>query len=122
MATIAVALTAAVILPDYPKNSRWLNEEERAFATWRLLADIGADKGSSSGDIAQGMWAGVKLAFKDYRLYLFILMHHLNSLTNTFTFFFPSIVETLNVPKLTSLLLTVPGKPLRRCSQDRIAN
>lgn len=64
------------------------------------------------------MWAGVKLAFKDYRLYLFILMHHLNSLANTFVYFFPSIVETLNVPKLTSLLLTVPGKYLRRCAMN----
>jgi hypothetical protein len=48
------------------------------------------------------------LALKDYRLYVFLLFQHLSLLTQTFQYFFPTIVNTLGYSKIQSLLLTVP--------------
>ncbi|KAK0705671.1 major facilitator superfamily domain-containing protein [Lasiosphaeris hirsuta] len=102
--TIFVAMIAVFVLPDYPRTTTWLSEEERAFASWRLLADINeADEAK-----AKGLLAGLKLALTDYRLYLFVLLQHLSLLSQTFQYFFPSIVQTLGYGKIETLWLTVP--------------
>lgn len=109
VATIGVGIMSAFILPDYPQTTRWLSDEERAFASWRLLADINEmDDGKSTT-----VWQGLKLALKDYRLYLFILLAHMSLLSQTFQYFFPSIVQTLGYDPLITLLLTVPGPSLQ---------
>lgn len=83
-----------------------MTEEERALASYRLLEDIDeADEAT-----ATSVWHGVKLALKDYRLYLFVLLQHLSLLSQTFQYFFPSIVGTLGYGSIVTLLLTVPGK------------
>lgn len=55
------------------------------------------------------MLGGAKLALKDYRLYIFLLFQHMSLLSQTFQYFFPSIVGTLGYGKIETLLLTVPG-------------
>ncbi|KAK1764201.1 major facilitator superfamily domain-containing protein [Phialemonium atrogriseum] len=102
--TIFFAIISAFVLPDYPHTTRWLSEEERAFAAWRLIADIKEE------DIrhAKSTWAGIKLAVKDYRLYLFVLLQHVSLLSQTFQYFFPSIVGTLGYGPITTLWLTAP--------------
>ncbi|KAG8411880.1 hypothetical protein J3458_015175 [Metarhizium acridum] len=103
--TIGFGILSAFVLPDYPQTTRWLSDEERAFACWRLLADINEmDDGKSTT-----VWQGLKLALKDYRLYLFILLAHMSLLSQTFQYFFPSIVQTLGYDPLITLLLTVPA-------------
>ncbi|KAK4167452.1 putative MFS transporter [Cladorrhinum sp. PSN259] len=102
--TIGVAFIAMWILPDYPSTTRWLSEEERSFAAWRLLADIN----ESDDQKARTIWQGAKLAFLDYRLYLFVLLQHLSLLSQTFQYFFPSIVGTLGYGKIQTLWLTAP--------------
>lgn len=89
--TIGVALISAFFLPDYPATTSWLAEEEKSFAAWRMLGDINETDESN----ATSVWIGVKMAFKDYRLYLFLLLQHMSILSQTFTYFFPSIVQTL---------------------------
>ncbi|KAM0701584.1 hypothetical protein Q7P35_010492 [Cladosporium inversicolor] len=102
--TIGVAIAAGFILPDYPATTKWLNEEERNFASWRLMADI-----SESDDThSRSIWEGVKLCLTDYRLYLFVLTQHMSILSQTFQYFFPSIVQTLGYGEIETLLLTVP--------------
>jgi hypothetical protein len=49
------------------------------------------------------------MALKDYRLYVFVLFQHVSLLSQTFQYFFPTIVQTLGFSKLNTLLLTVPG-------------
>lgn len=91
--TIGIALISGFMLPDYPATTRWLSEEEKAFATWRMLEDINeADERETSA------WQGVKLAVKDYRLYLFILFQHMAVLSQVFQSFFPSLIQTLGKP------------------------
>ncbi|OQO03926.1 hypothetical protein B0A48_10568 [Cryoendolithus antarcticus] len=102
--TIAAAIAAVFILPDYPATTRWLSEEERNFAAWRLLSDINEDDEVKSTSV----WVGLKLALVDYRLYLFVLLQHMSILSQTFTYFFPSVVRTLGYGRVTTLLLTVP--------------
>jgi MFS transporter, ACS family, DAL5 transporter family protein len=102
--TIAAAGVAAFVLPDYPQSTKWLTEEERAFAAWRLRQDVNEDDEQH----AQSVWAGTKLAFKDYRLYIFILFQHVSLLSQTFQYFFPSIVGTLNYGRIETLWLTAP--------------
>ncbi|KAL8403429.1 hypothetical protein RB594_008619 [Gaeumannomyces avenae] len=101
--TIGIAIIVGFILPDYPHNTKWLSEEEKSFAAWRLLEDI-----NEADDQHAGVWAGLKLAVKDYRLYVFVLLQHLNIVALTFQYFFPSIVGTLGYSPINTLWLTVP--------------
>lgn len=50
------------------------------------------------------------MALSDYRVYLFVLLQHLSLLSQTFQYFFPSIVGTLGYGNVVTLLLTVPGE------------
>ncbi len=103
-ATIAVALMAGFVLPDYPHSTRWLDEEGKAFASWRLLKDINETSQKRTSSVSEG----VSLAVRDYRLYLFVLLQHANQLSQTFQYFFPAIVGTLNYGPIITLWLTVP--------------
>lgn len=102
--TIGVAIIVSFILPDYPHNTKWLTEEEKSFAAWRLLEDINEADDQHAGSV----WAGLKLAVKDYRLYVFVMLQHLNLVALTFQYFFPSIVGTLGYSPINTLWLTVP--------------
>lgn len=92
------------ILPNYPTNTKWLTPEEQAYAQWRLIEDTG------EADLADAtsLKEGVKLAFKDPKLYLFTLLQHVSILSQAFQYFFPSIVKTLGYGTTITLLLTAP--------------
>ena len=94
----------SVFLPNFPTTSKWLSEEERNFAQWRLVDDAKETDTASSVSIKDGLM----LALKDYRLYIFILFQHISLLTQTFQYFFPTIVKTLGYSKIATLLLTAP--------------
>ncbi|GAP88653.1 putative allantoate permease [Rosellinia necatrix] len=102
--TIGVAILATFILPNYPANTKWLDAEEQAYAQWRLVDDTGEADLADSISIKEG----VKMAFKDPRLYMFALLQHLSLLTHAFQYFFPTIVKTLGFGTIETLLLTAP--------------
>ncbi|KAL7275358.1 hypothetical protein RUND412_001694 [Rhizina undulata] len=102
--TVFVALLSTALLPNYPATTPWLEQEEREYAQWRLMEDTGmADHPDSVG-----VWEAVKMGLTDYKLYLFALMQHCNLLSQCFTYFFPTIVDTLGYNRVVTLLLTVP--------------
>ena len=101
---IAFAIFSMFILPNYPHTTSWLNDEEKAFAAWRLLKDI--NEADGYGD--KSVWAGLKLAVRDYRLYIFVLMQHISLLSQSFQYFFPTIVGTLGYGSIVTLWLTAP--------------
>ncbi|KAF6810785.1 allantoate permease [Colletotrichum sojae] len=105
VAAIAFALIAMWILPDYPHTTKWLSNEERAYAAWRLIDDI--READTYGE--QSIWDGVKMAVRDYRLYMFVLMQHVSLVTQTFQYFFPTIVGTLGYGRIITLWLTAPA-------------
>lgn len=101
---IAFAMCAVLILPNYPHTTTWLNEEEKAFAAWRLLKDINEVDGYAD----KSLWDGLKLALRDYRLYVFVLLQHISLLSQSFQYFFPTIVGTLGYGPIVTLWLTAP--------------
>lgn len=102
--TIGVAILATMILPNYPANTKWLTPEEKAYAQWRLVDDTGEADLADSISVKEG----VKMAFRDPRLYLFTLLQHVSLLSQAFQYFFPTIVKTLGFGAIETLLLTVP--------------
>ncbi|RFU26355.1 hypothetical protein B7463_g9985, partial [Scytalidium lignicola] len=102
--TVVVAFIAALILPNFPAASKGFSEDERRFAQWRLVEDAKEDDDTKAVSLREGL----SLAVRDYRLYLFILLQHLSLLTQSFTYFFPTIVNTLGYNRTITLLLTVP--------------
>ncbi|KAK7537564.1 MFS transporter [Phyllosticta citribraziliensis] len=102
--TIAFAVLCAFVLPDYPMTTRWLTQEERAFAAWRLAVDVG--EGDEAKDV--GVLEGLMMALKDPKLYVFVLFQHCSLLTQAFQYFLPTIVKTLGYNNITTLLITAP--------------
>ncbi|KFY87468.1 hypothetical protein V498_07168, partial [Pseudogymnoascus sp. VKM F-4517 (FW-2822)] len=103
--TIAVAMIAMVILPNYPKEAKWLTDEEREYAIWRI-ADEAA--GLEDGEDGESVWVGALQALKDPKVYMLILLQFSLVTGMAYTYFFPSIVSTLGYNKITTLLLTAP--------------
>ncbi|KAI1769109.1 putative MFS transporter [Hypoxylon sp. FL1150] len=103
--TVFSAVCSIFILPNYPATTRWLSPEERAYARWRLLRDAGGEADEAD---ASSVREGVALALRDPRLYLFTLLQHASLLSQTFQYFFPSILQTLGYGSIETLLLTVP--------------
>lgn len=102
--SMAFAVSCIFIIPNFPQTTKWLTDEQKAYALWRLKNDADEDDDNKSTGIMQGL----VLALKDWRLYIFILLQHLSILSQTFQYLFPSIVLTLGYGRIETLLLTVP--------------
>lgn len=92
------------LLPNYPSDTKWLSEEQRHYASWRLAVDMGSDDSDEDLSLMQSC----KMALKDYKLYLFMLLQHLILLSQCFQYVFPSVVKTLGYNKTITSLLTAP--------------
>lgn len=104
--TVAVASVCFFILPNFPTTTKWLTEEERQLAVWRLQEDVGVDDWTSSKD--QSFFHGFVLAVKDIKVWILMIMLLGVVSAASVTNFFPTVVETLGYNKINSLLLTAP--------------
>ncbi|KAH7029794.1 major facilitator superfamily domain-containing protein [Microdochium trichocladiopsis] len=104
--TVALALVVSPILPDFPHNTKWLSEQERALAMWRQTSDIGEEDHDSSE--SSGMFDAFFLCIRDYRtwLFFFVILGVVSS--GTINSYFPSVVQTLGYGRTQTLLLTAP--------------
>ncbi|CAG8097262.1 unnamed protein product [Penicillium salamii] len=102
--TVGISLLAAIFLPNYPASTSWLDEEEQAYAQWRLMHDAGEADEVGSTSIKEAL----ALVFADKRIYLFILLQHVSLLSQNFQYFFPTIVQTLGYGNVETLLITAP--------------
>ncbi|GME25154.1 Pantothenate transporter [Neofusicoccum parvum] len=104
--TIFIAFFGFFILPNFPRTTKWLTEQERQLAVWRLQEDIGMDDWTGTED--QSLWHGFKLACMDIKMW--VLMGLLFGIVSagSVTTFFPSVVETLGYGTVETLLLTAP--------------
>ena len=66
-----IAFAGFFILPNFPRTTTWLTENERQLAIWRLDEDIGEDDWVGSGQ--QTFWHGMKLAFEDVKMYILVM-------------------------------------------------
>ncbi|KAF8858919.1 MFS general substrate transporter [Acephala macrosclerotiorum] len=104
--TVFVALFSFFILPDFPRTTTWLTEEEKQLAAWRLDEDIGEDDWVNSKQ--QTFFHGAKLAVKDPKAWLLLFTTYGFTATGTVTTFFPTVVKGLGKNNITTLLLTTP--------------
>ncbi|GLI80723.1 hypothetical protein PoHVEF18_009080 [Penicillium ochrochloron] len=102
--TVGVSVLAGIFLPNYPATTSWLDDQERAYAQWRLMNDAGEADDASSSSIKEAL----ALVFADKRIYLFILLQHTSLLSQNFQYFFPTIVKTLGYGNIETLLITAP--------------
>lgn len=98
--TMAVAVSAAFILPDLPTNSRGFTEEELVVAQMRMTEDVGeADTDSKD----QGVFDGLVMVVKDLKVYVLMLTFTAYvvglSFNAYFVSFFFSLFLLLNVAR-----------------------
>ena len=70
--TIFIAFCAYFVLPNFPRTTSWLTEEERQLAVWRLDEDIGEDDWVDSSQ--QTFAHGFKLAVLDIKMWILVFM------------------------------------------------
>jgi len=69
---VGIAIAAFWVLPNFPRTTSWLTQEERELAIWRLEEDIGADDWVDSQH--QSFVVGLKLAFSDIKTYVLMVL------------------------------------------------
>jgi hypothetical protein len=89
--TIFVSICALFILPNFPRTTKWLTPEERELAIWRLAEDAGEE----DEDHRSVFW-GLKLALKDGRVYILMLMITCIVSSGGVTNFFPTVVHYIS--------------------------
>ncbi|KAJ4310524.1 hypothetical protein N0V84_010925 [Fusarium piperis] len=103
--TMAVAISAALILPDLPHNSRGFTEEERQVAQLRMIEDVGeADTDSAE----EGIFYGFNLAVKDIKIYIMMFTFTAYVVGLSFNAFFPTLTGTLGFDYVPTLLMSSP--------------
>lgn len=68
--TIFLAFIAYFVLPNLPRTTSWLTENERQLAVWRLDEDIGEDDWIDSSQ--QTFFHGIMLAFQDIKMWILV--------------------------------------------------
>ncbi|KAI2605834.1 major facilitator superfamily domain-containing protein [Hypoxylon fragiforme] len=104
--TIGISFIAFFILPNFPRTTSWLTEEEKALAIWRLEEDIGEDDWIDSEH--QSLWQGARLAFTDVKTWVLLVLLFGIVASGSVTNFFPAVVKTLGYNNVVTLLLTCP--------------
>lgn len=104
--TVVIAFAAYFVLPNFPRTTAWLTEEERQLAVWRLEEDIGQDDWVSASD--QTFWHGFKLAVQDIKMWILMVLLTGVVSSGSVTNFFPTVVQTLGYGTIRTLLLTAP--------------
>jgi predicted MFS family arabinose efflux permease len=104
--TVAIAFGAFWILPNFPRTTSWLTEEERQLAVYRLQEDVGEDDWVSAE--SQTFFHGLKLALLDIKTWVLTILLLAIVSSASVTNFFPTVVKTLGYPNIETLLLTAP--------------
>ncbi|THY91958.1 MFS general substrate transporter [Aureobasidium pullulans] len=103
--TMGIAITAAIVLPDLPHNSRGFTEEELQVAQLRMIEDVGEADEDSKED---GVFDGLFMALKDLKIYVFMLTFTAYVVGLSFNAFFPSLTKTLGFGYVPTLLMSAP--------------
>ncbi|KAF2735634.1 pantothenate transporter liz1 [Polyplosphaeria fusca] len=104
--TVVIAVGAFFILPNFPRTTSWLSDEERQLAAYRLLEDVGEDDWTSSA--SQSFFHGLKLALVDIKTWVLMVLLLAIVSSASVTNFFPTVVKTLGYGNVETLLLTAP--------------
>ncbi|KZL78731.1 pantothenate transporter liz1 [Colletotrichum tofieldiae] len=105
--TVAVAIGAHAILPDFPANTGWLTDEERQLAMWRMKVDAAGEEDWKSSS-SQPLFDGFKMIMSDPINWILVLIVYGAASSISINSFFPTIVSSLGKDRITTLLLTSP--------------
>ena len=82
--TIFIAFCAYFALPNFPRTTSWLTEEERQLAIWRLDEDIGEDDWVDFSQ--QTFFHGMKLAVLDVKTWILVSLSKALLVSSTYNF------------------------------------
>lgn len=107
--TVVVALSAMLILPDFPETSQrgWLTDREIRLAVRRMHEDSD-HSGISTMSRAELLKSGFWLAMKDGNVFLLTLIQCCQIITVSFTVYFPTLAASLGYQRHKALLLCAP--------------
>lgn len=75
-------MIAPFLLPDWPADTKWLSEEERALAVHRMEHDV-----AGARDTSEEKWySGIGTAMRDPFVWLLVLLQHALLVTMSFTY------------------------------------
>ncbi|GJJ12926.1 hypothetical protein Clacol_007173 [Clathrus columnatus] len=103
--TVTIGIITIFVLPNYPHNTSWLSPEESRLAQVRLAEEAGEADSDGSEDSA---WSGLKMALKDIKVPLFMIMTCSQLLGLSFVNFFPTLAATLGFNTTNTLLIAAP--------------
>ncbi|CAH0034038.1 unnamed protein product [Clonostachys rhizophaga] len=104
VATVGIGLICGFFMPEFPHNSRILNQLERDLAVWRIESGAGA----AEGTVKESVLKSFAKALKDPKLLLLIFCNFLSQAQGSIANFFPTIVASLNYNSTLTLVLTAP--------------
>ncbi|GAB1519234.1 hypothetical protein RhiTH_002300 [Rhizoctonia solani] len=99
--TMAVAILAIFILPDFPSTTKWLSPMER-----RLAQDAGGEADHDTKE--EGAFHGLILAVKDWKVWWLALALTAQVVGLSFNAYFPTLTATLGYNRTITLLLCAP--------------
>ncbi|KAF8487565.1 sugar transporter [Gautieria morchelliformis] len=115
--TIATAIVAIFMLPDFPGNTKWLSPLERKLAEKRMSEDGGGMDDEDPG----GAYRGFILAVSDWKVWWFTMILFLQLVALSFNIYFPTLTATLGFSTTVTLLLTAPPWSLAAASSLLLA-
>jgi hypothetical protein len=103
--TMGVGVLAFWLLPDFPDSGpkRWLTKQEQRYAEHRLSVSI-----NNEVDTNGSIKGGIKDAVSDPKVWCLVFIQFCILSSQTWTYFFPTIVKTLGYGTIQTLLLTSP--------------
>ncbi|KAF5501191.1 MFS transporter prlL [Colletotrichum siamense] len=105
--TVLIACGAFFILPDFPANTKWLTEQERQMAMWRMEVDAAGEEDWTSSS-EQPIFAGFKMIMVDPINWILVVLVYGAASSISINSFFPTVVGSLGKDRITTLLLTSP--------------
>ncbi len=102
---MGVGVLAFWLLPDFPNSGakRWLTNQEQRYAEYRLSVSI-----NNEIDTNGSIKGGIKDAVSDPKVWCLVFIQVCILSSQTWTYFFPTIVKTLGYGTIETLLLTSP--------------
>ncbi|KAG1056171.1 hypothetical protein G6F46_002084 [Rhizopus delemar] len=101
--TLILAFAAYMFLPDFPENSKFINEREREIVVHRLKEDAGPSIETHFS------WKQFRSAFTDYKVYAHALVYICGSTPlYSLSLFLPSIIQGMGFTDLRAQAMTAP--------------
>jgi hypothetical protein len=116
IASVVVAIAAFFILPSWPSTTKFLTQQERDMAQYRILVSNGGHE-----ETVGGTWDGVREAVRDPFTWLFCGMHFALVTAQSFKDFLPSIINSFGFTKMETYLVQAPPYAIAYASACAIA-